>query len=340
MDFLATHADRYAQIALENIEREFPAGVSHTMTAPGDFPHRPRDRNPAFFGSYDWHSCVEMHWMLIRLLRVAGEHVRQTRIRAALDEHLAAEPLAAEAEFMAARGNAAKQRPYGWGWALALVHEAEALQDADGERWAQNLQPLAEVLRGHFLDWLPAATYPVRYGLHPNTAFGLTSALPYARSRAEAGEPALLHAIQNASRRWFEWDTDYPAHYEPSGHDFLSPTLTEAVLMSELFEPGRFGAWFDEFLPALFTGEPESLLHPVVVDDSSDGQTAHLHGLNLSRAWAWRVLAGRLDRDDERLAPMRASAERHAQAAMPHVSGDDYMVEHWLACYAVLYLTA
>ena len=28
----------------------------------------------------------------------------------------------------------------------------------------------------------------------------------------------------------------------------------------------------------------------------------------------------------------------HAAAAMPHVSGSDYMVEHWLAAYALLYL--
>lgn len=30
---------------------------------------------------------------------------------------------------------------------------------------------------------------------------------------------------------------------------------------------------------------------------------------------------------------------RHADAALPHVTGDDYMVEHWLAAYAVLLLS-
>ena len=28
--------------------------------------------------------------------------------------------------------------------------------------------------------------------------------------------------------------------------------------------------------------------------------------------------------------------QRHAGAALPHVVGDDYMVGHWLAAYAVL----
>ncbi len=31
-------------------------------------------------------------------------------------------------------------------------------------------------------------------------------------------------------------------------------------------------------------------------------------------------------------------ASRHAAAALPHVSGSGYMVEHWLATYAVLLL--
>jgi len=32
-------------------------------------------------------------------------------------------------------------------------------------------------------------------------------------------------------------------------------------------------------------------------------------------------------------------ARTHAGAALPHVVGDDYNVEHWLACYAVLMLS-
>ena len=26
-----------------------------------------------FYGSFDWHSCVEMHWVLVRLLKAADE---------------------------------------------------------------------------------------------------------------------------------------------------------------------------------------------------------------------------------------------------------------------------
>ena len=74
---------------------------------------------------------------------------------------------------------------------------------------------------------------------------------------------------------------------------------------------------------------------PAVVSDSSDGQIAHLHGLNLSRAWCLRRLAETLPPGDPRI-PVCAAAQRHAEASLPHVVGDDYMVTHWLAAYAVL----
>lgn len=332
-EVLQNSAADFARVALDNIEREFPAGVSHTMTAPGDFP-RPRTRNPAFYGSFDWHSCVEMHWLLVRLLRLVPDAVPQADIRAALDRHLADEPLRGEAEFMSQRGNRARQRPYGWGWGLTLAHELATLDDPDAARWSAAMRPLAQTLRAAYLDWLATATYPVRHGLHPNSAFGLSRALPFAR----AGDPELTSAIEHATRRWFAADRDYPGGWEPSAHDFLSPALTEAELMTRILGPAEFARWLGHFLPGIAAGEPTALFTPAVVDDASDGQNAHLHGLNLSRAWCWWRLADALPAGDPRTDVMRAAAWTHADAALPQVTGSDYMVEHWLAAYAVLFL--
>ena len=91
------------------------------MNEPGDFPGRPRERNPVFYGSYDWHSCVEMHWLLIRLLRTAADAVPADEIRATLDRQFAPEAVAAEAAYVAGPDSPGR---YGWGWALALAHEA------------------------------------------------------------------------------------------------------------------------------------------------------------------------------------------------------------------------
>ena len=67
LDRLRPEADGYAAQALDNIGREFPSYVTVLLTGPGEFPARPRDRTPVFYGSLDWHSCVEMHWVLVRL---------------------------------------------------------------------------------------------------------------------------------------------------------------------------------------------------------------------------------------------------------------------------------
>ena len=142
-------------------------------------------------------------------------------------------------------------------------------------RWAAALQPLADHFLGAFARWLPAATYPVR------------GAAPVERLRpahGPAGRPAGEHGgrATDAALRWFADDTDAPVRWEPSGSDFLSPSLVEAVLMTTVLpEPEP---WLTRFLPRpRFT--------PAVVSDASDGQTAHLHGLNLSRAWCLRRLA-------------------------------------------------
>jgi hypothetical protein len=76
-----------------------------------------------------------------------------------------------------------------------------------------------------------------------------------------------------------------------------------------------------------------------MVSDPADGQIAHLHGLNASRAWCWRRIAESLPAGDPRVGQAVAAARTHAGAALPHVVGDDYNVEHWLACYAVLMLS-
>jgi hypothetical protein len=347
LDRLRPAVGGYAAQALDNIGREFPSHVTVLLTGPGEFPARPRDRTPVFYGSLDWHSCVEMHWVLVRLLKVAGDAVPAAEIRAALDRQLTEAGLRAEAEFMRTKGGF--ERPYGWGWALALAHELTTWAgDQDAARWAAAIEPLAVALTENFLGWLPKATYPVRSGLHANSSFGLSLALPYARCQAAPGlaapgqaapgqaAPGLAAAIEDAAHRWYATDAGYPAAWEPSGHDFLSPALAEAELMARLLPADEFAPWLAAFLPGLAEGAPAALFTPAVVSDSSDGQIAHLHGLNLSRAWCFRRLAETLPPGDPRVPACTQASRRHAEASLPHVTGDDYMVTHWLAAYAVL----
>ena len=335
---LRVEAASYARLALTNIKREFPAGVWHEMTAPGDFPFRPRARTPVFYGSFDWHSCVQMHWLLVRLLRVAPGEVPADEIRVALGAHFEPVALAVEEDFIVGPGRVF-ERPYGWGWALTLIHETATWDDQYGRKWASAMAPLGDKITGLYLDWLGGATYPVRYGVHENSANGMSRALPYATARARAGDSQLLDAITAKAYEWFGADLIYPAGWEPSGHDFLSPALAEAELMARVLPPAELADWLGMFLPGIEAGQPATLFTPVTVSDSSDGYFSHLHGLNATRAWSWRRLAESLPPGDARIAPAVKAARAHAAAVLPHVVGDDYMVEHWLAAYAVQMLS-
>lgn len=330
IDALAERAEPYARVALANIEREFPHSEGLHLSEPGPVP-RPRDLHPAFYGSLDWHSCVEMHWVLVRLLRLVPDRVPEDEIRAALDRHLDANALAAEARYFADPDHQSAERPYGWGWALRLASELSGLDNPDAARWAKNMQPLVEVIVEGLLEWLPKLTYAVRYGIHANPAFALSIALPFAEKQAN-----LLAAVREAAMRWFLEDSDYPAEWEPSAFDFLSPALAEAHLMASLLDD--FPAWFDRFLPGIASGEPATLFTPAEVSDPNDGHIAHLHGLNLSRAWSFRRLAAALPDGDSRAPVLLDAAERHAAASLDQAVGSNYHLEHWLAAYALLYL--
>jgi Protein of unknown function (DUF2891) len=86
------------------------------------------------------------------------------------------------------------------------------------------------------------------------------------------------------------------------------------------------------FLPGLANGHPSSLFEPAIVSDPTDGQIAHLHGLNLYRAYAHQQLTRTLPDADPRGPVLRDAARRHAEASLSAVCGGDYMVEHCVAC--------
>jgi hypothetical protein len=297
---------RLAAMALACVEREFPYNPAHVVRDAGDV-HRPRELHPAFYGCFDWHSSVHGHWLLAHALK-RGE---DPAIRRVLNQHLSAANLGVEARYL--RKNPAFERPYGWAWLLKLATELDGWNDPDARRWSEALQPLAEVVEANYLAWLPRQTYPIRAGTHVNTAFGLAFALDYARLMRK---DALEKAIAERCITYFAEDRHYPADWEPGGNDFLSPCLIEADLMRRVLPD--FASWLAHFLPVI----PRSLCEPATVSDRSDGQLAHLDGLNLSRAWCFSNLG------ETKL------AQRHLQAGLAGLEGGHYEGEHWLATFA------
>ena len=327
-----SQARQFAGLAADCIQRELPNSIQHLITGDADI-RRPRELHPAFYGCLDWHSAVHGHWMLVRLLRTVPGLPDAVPIRAALDANLTAANLAAEVAYFAGPGRQSYERTYGWAWLLRLAAELHAWDDPDARRWAVHLAPLTEAIVARYLGFLPKQTYPVRTGVHANTAFGLALALDYARA---TDHPALAALIVERATTYYAADRDAPASWEPGGEDFLSPTLTEADLMRRVFAPGELAAWLRGFLPH---GLPPALQQPATVSDRSDPKLAHLDGLNLSRAWCLRSVAAVLPEGDSLRDAFVAAGEAHAAAGLAHVATGDYMGEHWLASFAVYLMT-
>ena len=307
-------ASRLARVALANIAREYPRHIQH-LTSSAEEELRERLLHPAFYGSYDWHSAVHMHWLLMRVLRLYPVARMAPQIADALDAHLTPEAIAKELDYF--RGSAGRtfERPYGWAWLLEL--QAEAL--ATKSRWSRALAPLATELAGRFAAYVGASPYPIRAGAHGNTAFACVLALDYARI---AGDTALEFEIRKGARRWYGSDRDAPIGYEPSLDDFLSPSLVEALLMSKLLEPGEFQRWLQGFAPQGFG----ALAQPPGVSDHADPKQSHLDGLCLTRAWVFARLGD------------SGAAQTLVAATLPHVVEGDYAGTHWLASFVALAL--
>jgi hypothetical protein len=328
-------ASLFARLALKGVQKEYPNKPGHVMGEQADV-KGPRALHPAFYGCFDWHSAVHGHWMLVRLLRLYPDLPEGKQVRAILAEHLTEKNLQAEADYFKRTHSRSFERPYGWAWLLKLAQELHEWDDTDARKWAKNLQPLVDVIAARYLEYFPKQTYPIRSGVHPNTAFGLAFALDYARA---AGNKGLAQLVEERARNYYAKDVDVPARWEPDGADFFSPSLMEADLMRRVLPRDEFPAWFGKFMPGAARGEPVSLLEPATVTDRTDPQIVHLDGLNLSRAWCMLGIASALPDDDPARKVLTESAARHAKAALDHVASGDYAGEHWLASFAVYLLS-
>lgn len=326
---LGAHAaGGFARLALSHVDREFPNKLDHIMSGAEDV-RSPRALHPIFFGSFDWHSCVHGWWLMLRVRRLFPDIPEVREIDRLAGQMLTPENVAGELAYLDRPYGREFERPYGWAWLLALHREAQRQPETG---WAERLAPLAAAFAARFRDYLPRLTYPVRVGVHSNTAFALVLALEW----ADNNDPLLAELIRGRARDYYHTDRDCQA-WEPCGDDFLSSALIEALCMQSVLGDDGFRAWFDNFLPRVAAREPATLFAPAIISDRTDGKITHLDGLNLSRAWCWRRIATALG--PEAADAARRAGEAHLQASLPHVAGD-YVGEHWLATYALLALEA
>ena len=334
-EFDVNAAERFANLALACLHKEYPNKLSHSLNSDADVAP-PRKLTPAFFGCYDWHSSVHGHWLLVRLVETFPGAPFVPSAREALRQSLTADNVAQEAAYLRGEERASFERPYGLTWLLQLAAELREWDDPQAREMAANLHPLEEAALERLNGWLPKLSHPVRVGEHDQTAFALGLMLDYARA---SGDTKFADLLVSKARQFYFGDKSCPLSYEPSGEDFLSPCLGEADLMRRVLPGPEFARWLRTFLPQISRAKSGSWLQPAVSPDPSDPKLAHLDGLNLSRAWMLEGIAAGLPKNDKRLPSIMATAKAHRRSGLAAVTGEHYEGGHWLGSFAVYLVT-
>lgn len=324
--------DRFAQLALECVHKEYPNIIKHMMTG-DEHVKTPKQLYPAFYGCFDWHSSVHGHWLLTRIARQYPESTHYQDIMTSLNQSFSEANLVDElAYFNRPNTGTSFERPYGLAWFLQLTTELREWDNPQAKQWLSFLTPLENKIVANVSDWLPKLTFPIRAGEHSQTAFAFGLMLDWSKTASNQDFNDLLK--KNIARLYGR-DVNCPLAYEPSGQDFLSPCIAEADLMRRVQSTSEYAKWLSAFMPTIPTNGQGSWLSVATVVDKSDGKLAHLDGLNLSRAWMLEGIASGLNANDLRKKAIISAAKAHKQAGINSVVHDmHYMGSHWLGSFA------
>src|SRR4051795_1977570 len=199
VDFDAKAAERFANLALACVHKEYPNKIAHNLNSDKDV-LAPRKLTPAFYGCYDWHSSVHGHWLLARLARTFPDAPFAKPAREALRRDLTKENIAGEVKYLEGDGRASFERPYGLAWLLQLGAELREWDDPLARELSANLQPLETAATERLKAWLPKLTHPVRSGEHSQTAFALGLFIDATRS---SHDDAFVNLLTKKARDFY-----------------------------------------------------------------------------------------------------------------------------------------
>ena len=310
--------------AYECIDKEYPNKLGQVL---GDSTYlkTPSNLHPAFYGCFDWHSSVHGHWTLLNIVKQLPEFEYNNEILLKLKKNITKENIEKEVAYFDDVHNKNFERTYGWAWLLKIAETLKDWNSEEANKLYENLKPLVDLIEEKYIEFLPKLNYPIRVGEHPNTAFGMSFALDYAKKYS----PKLDSVISQKAKEYYLNDKGCPVTWEPGGFDFLSPCLQEASLMMKVLPVNEFKTWLDGFLPG-FRENPETYLSVAEVTDRSDGKLAHLDGLNFSRAWCLYEMGKTLKNEK-----MISLANKHFEYSYTKMDSGEYAGAHWLASFAL-----
>ena len=310
----AALASRFARVALANVAHEYPNKQDHVLASDEDvLPSR--SLHPAFHGSFDWHSCVHMHWLLARVRRLHPALPERAAIDALFDRAFRARADRRRMRLSRAAEAAAFERTYGWAWLLMLARELArhaAATRGDGRPRSRRSRPRSSratrlpAARAVSVALRPAREQRVRAGVRARLR-ARSAMRRRSKRRASPSAHALVRDDRDAPVGMGAVGRRFPV----AGADGGGPDAPRAA-------PPTFVDWLAGWLPGFAAGEPATLFAPVAVSDRSDGHIVHLDGLNLSRAWCLRGIAGGLA--DARSARRGGAAPRPRACISPRAS--------------------
>jgi hypothetical protein len=201
-------AERFANLSLACIHKEYPNKLSHPLNSDADVAPA-RKLTLVFYGCFDRHSSVHGHWLLARLVRAFPDASFAMPAREGLRQSLSFENIVQEAVYLRAEGRASFERPYELAWLLQLVAELREWDDPQAREMAANLRPLEQAALERMNGWLPKLSHPVRIGEHSQTAFALGLMLDYAGGTADTRFSDLL---TSKARQFSLWDRIVHSH--------------------------------------------------------------------------------------------------------------------------------
>lgn len=292
----------------------------------------PRERHPAFYGCYDWHSAVHGHWAMLRVLKAFPQVPEAAQIEETLSRHLTKEKIAGEVKFLKTKEGF--ENPYGYGWFYRLLRELEASEHPKVQHWGSLLRPISDLLVDRYLKSLERLNRPNRVGTHDNTAYTMMHIWDYAMGAAHS---PLAQGIDRHAREFYLADKKCPVEYEPGPHDFISPCLIEADLMRRVLPAKEFGKWEQGFLGHLKKGNP--IFTPVVPKDIKDPYLGHQIGLMFQKAASFTGIASALPAGSARRKLFEESAKVHADKGISLMFDSGYGGTHWLASFAIFHFS-
>ncbi|MES2545227.1 MAG: DUF2891 domain-containing protein [Bacteroidota bacterium] len=325
---------KLSKLPLHCINTEFPNKTSHLSDSKKDAILLPNELHPVFYGCLDWHSSVHGHWMLIKLLKEFPNLKNKDSIILILDQSFQKDKMEIEAAYFGKyTASDSFERTYGWAWILKLDEELYTWDSEYGKKWRESLQPLTTKIVSLWKTYLPKQTYPNRTGVHPNTAFGLCFAYDWAKATNNSD---FLQQITEKGRAFYYPNSKIPAHLEPDGTDFFSPSLQAADLMKRILKKDEFLKWLKKYFTK--EGINQICLIPSV-SDRNDYQIVHLDGLCFSRAWNMKSIASVLPKNHPLKHKFETTANNFINKSLPTLFESGYGGGHWLASFAIYALT-